>query len=356
MPDLNLPNRQVSEYMKFGQSDLFFHMAVAKDSRISTLKSHFSRHNLHKVFLSANLGGFGCSIDGIDIEVLEKNYFLEDDIVRRKTKMDTLEGCVVIINNNDVGTPESRVAYAEFFETCTTTCFIGWDWDNHHWLEVSTFLAAHSDIYAPSHHENLYLLRRFNWLTCGPVYCTTIQWPRNFLAEHLHAMIEEQRSNDPLGMHIPYTQFSFRIQVISTLNLHFPSIGFSSHSFHARTPEDRLKEWYSHKTHWIMPVLNDVPIRIFDALVTGGIPIVPNSLRFLPPVNNIPRDHIAFYSPTDIVNPKALIDRSNNLFDESGHDGIKARHLFALQHHHGSNSVHQMLNYAAEALELKLRF
>ncbi len=350
LPDQGLPARQITELMQFAQSEPFFHLAVAKDIRIAGLKTHFSTAGLRKVYLSANLAGFKCEIEGIDIAVLEKGFFEEPDPERRNAKKSMLKDCIVIINNNDAGTPEARSSYADFFGECTATFFIAWDWDNHHWLDLSTFLAAHADVYAPAHHENLYLLSRFNWLTAGPVYCSSVQWPRQFLVDHLPEILAAERSDAPLGMHIPYAPFSFRIQMITTLNQHYPSIGFSSHSFHARTFEDRLKEWYSHKTHWIAPVLNDVPIRIFDALVTGGIPIVPASLRFLPPVKNIPREHIAFYSPNDIVNPKALVDYANNLFDQGGRDGMAARHRLALDQHHGDASVRQMLNFAFEVL------
>lgn len=354
LPDQELPARQVAEYVTFAQSEPFFYLAAAKDARIDALKKGFAKTGLRKVYLSANLSGFGCEIDGVEVAILEKNFFQESDPERRKAKKSQLEGCVVIINNNDASTAEARAAYADFFEECTGTCFIAWDWDNHHWLELSTFLAAHSDVYAPAHHENLYLLSRYNWLIAGPLYCSSVQWPRKFLTEQLPRILVAERSDMPLGMHIPYSRFSFRIQMISTLNQHYPSIGFSSHSFHVRTPEDRLAEWCSHKTHWIAPVLNDVPIRIFDALVTGGIPIVPASLRLLPPINAIPREHIAFYSPADIVNPKKLVERANNLFDDGGRDGMVVRHRFALQNHHGDASVRQMLNYAAEVLDIGL--
>lgn len=350
MPDQGLPARQVSEYMKFAQSEAFFHLAVAKDARVALVKQCFSKRTPQKIFLSANLAGFGCKVEGADVTILEKNYFQEPDSARRTAKLSELKNSIVIVNNNDVGTPEARIAYAEFFGECTSTLFLAWDWDNHHWLELSTFLAAHSDIYAPAHHENLYLLSRYNWLIAGPVYCSSVQWDRKFLTDHLSDMLVVERSSSPLGMHIPYSQFNFRIQVISTLNKHFSSIGFSNRTFHVRSMEDRLTEWYSHKSHWVAPVLNDVPIRIFDALVTGGIPIVPSSLRFLPPVNAIPEEHIVFYTPSDIVNPEALVARANGLFDRGSRDGIVARHRLGLDKYHGDNSINQMLKYAAALL------
>ena len=350
LPDQELPPRHVTEYVDYGQNEAFFHLAFAKSARIAALNAYFSRHPLQSVFLSPNLAGFNCAIAGIEVVTLECDSLLDQDPARFSERGSRLDGCVVIVNNNDLSTPVARANYTELFEHCKTTCFIGWDWDNHHWVEMSTFLAAHCDIYCPAHHENLYLLSRYNWITAGPVYGSSVQWPRSFLTGHLPEILAAERSAAPLGMHIPYSKFSFRIQVISTLGQHYPSIGFSAHSFHRRAPGDRLKEWYSHKTHWIAPVLNDVPIRIFDALVTGGIPIVPDSLRFLPPINAIPREFIAFYSPTDVMTPQACVERANRLFDAGGRDGVEARHRLALHKYHGEASVRQMLGYASELL------
>jgi hypothetical protein len=350
LADNQLPGRQVTEYVGFTQSDSFFQLALAKSARIALLREYFSRQGLKKVFLSANLAGFEFELPGVSVGFLEKGFFQKADQIEQERKKVLLEGAVVIINNNDIDLPH----YADTYNYCDKTCFIAWDWDNHHWLELSTFLAAHSDLYAPAHHENLYLLSRYNWLTCGPVYCATVQWSRRFLTDHLFEMLQAERSAEPLGKHIPYAPFRFRLQVITTLSQYYSFIGFSDRTFHVRTPEERLREWYSHKMHWIVPVLNDVPIRIFDALVTGGIPIVPESLRLLPPVNAISREHILFYSPGDIVSPKDLVAQANTLFDEGGHDHIAERHRYALDHHHGNSRIRQMLDYVAELFQLKL--
>lgn len=352
LPNAALPVQQAHEWVEFAQNEAFFHLQIAKETRLAALKVYFAQHGIRRVYLSANLSGFACQIEGFSVEVLAKDFFQEDEAERHAVKIAQLEGCVVIINNNDLGVPEARRYFTALLAECPITCFIAWDWDNHHWLELSTFLAAHVDIYAPAHHENLYLLSRYNWFIAGPVYCSSVQWSRQFLCENLAGMLTAERSAAPLGMHIPYGQFNFRIRVISTLHQHYPSIGFSDRTFHVRTAEDRLKEWCAHKTHWIAPVLNDVPIRIFDALVTGGIPIVPASLAFLPPVSSISRQHIVFYSAADIVNPAAVVERANALFDEGGADAMVARHRYALEHHHGDFSVRRMLEYTLMVMEL----
>lgn len=349
-PERNLPGRQAAEYVAHSQNDFYFQLAALKATRIKALQEHFSRTKVKKLLLTANLSGFSFADAPWEVEFLEKGFFLEQDPAARERKRAYLEDCVVILNNNDVGQNDGAGLYADFFCRCDKTVFIAWDWDNHHWLDLSTFLAAHSDLYAPAHHENLFLLTRFNWLTTGPVYCGSVQWPKEFLCDHLQEMIETKRSNDPLGKHIPYGPFKFRNQVVATLSSHYPSVGFSDRNFHVRTSEDRLKEWCSHKSHWIMPVLNDVPIRIFDALVTGGIPMVPESLRFLPPVRDIDREHIVFYTPLDIVEPKNVVAKAKKKFDQGGRDGIMKRHLYALEQHHGDARVKQMLDSVQESI------
>jgi hypothetical protein len=353
LPDPDLPARQAVDCIAFGQADAFFHLAATKEDRISKLKAFFAGKRVRKLYLCAHLSGFDCQVEGLEVGYLEASFFQETDPVRRLENQQLVHGCVVIFNSSVIRSMLPNSAFVELYEACSSTCFVAWDHDNHHWLQMSTFMAAHSDIYVPAHHENLYILSRYNWLTAGPVYASSLQWSRKFLTENLPKMLTAQRSPDPLGKHVQYIRFGFRNSVVRTLETHYPSIGFSQQTFHARTPQDRLEEWYSHKMHWIAPVLNDITIRIFDALVTGGIPIVPASLRLLPPVSAIPREHIAFCTPMDIVNPHTLVARINQRFDEMACDGMVARHRFALEHHHANTSIEHMLRIAAEVLEFE---
>lgn len=344
-----LPVRQSAEMIQATQAESYFHLAAIKGIRAARLKAHFRTTGFAKVFLSANINGFDCQLPDHTVRYLEKGFFQESDEARRAQKRALLEDAVVIVNNNDIGTANGSATYVDFYQHCEKTVFVAWDWDNHHWLELSSLLAAHSDIYAPAHHENLYLLSRFNAAIAGPVYCSTVQWPRRLLADSLPHILTTARSNEPLGKHIPYGPFSFRNRVVSTLHQHHDSIGFSDRSFHVRTPQERLQEWAAHKLHWIVPVLNDVAIRIFDALSTGGIPIVPESMRYLPPICDIGRDHILFCGPEDIMNPKALVEHGNALFDARGADGMAERHRFALDNHHGDQRMRDILGFVIEA-------
>jgi hypothetical protein len=344
LPDRGLPARHSTELMAHAQSDALFHLAAAKQLRVRQLQAHFGGRRIERLLISANLSGFAHQRPGCTVEFLPKGYFQPADVAIRDACVSHLRDAVVIVNNNDVGLDNGGPAFADLFSRCEHTVFAAWDWDNHHWLDLSTLLATHSDVYAPAHHEHLYLLSRYNANIAGPVYCGSVQWPRPFLAQQLSQMLQAERSDLPLGMHIPYAPFAFRNRAVTTLGQHFPSVGFSDRSFHVRTPAERLAEWTAHKAHWIVPVLNDVPIRIFDALVSGGIPIVPDALRHLAPVRDIDPRHIVFYGPHDVIAPQAVVAQANARFDQGGADQLVARHRHALDHHHGDQKIDQILD------------
>ena len=357
LADSTLPARHAREFGTFGQQDALFKLAAAKSRRMARLQERFSTSRPHRLLLGPRIADLDPELPGWTVEPLDRGFFDMTTSSDFEARIARLEDAVVIVNNNDIiGSPAGGLpSYCEFFSHCERTLFIGWDWDNHHWLERSTLLAAYTDIYAPAHAENLYLLTRYNASTMGPVYCATVQWRRSFLAEQLPTILQQARSDMPLGLHIPYGSFVFRNRVVGTLNQYYPTVGFSNPEFHNRSASERLREWISHKAHWIVPVLNDVPIRIFDALVTGGIPLLPQSLRHLAPACDIGEEHCVFYGPEDIIDPQRVVARANALFDRGGAYGIAARHRLALENHHGNSRVAEMLGVAATQFDWSTR-
>lgn len=351
IPDSTFPKEHGRGLAAFGQQDAFYQLAVQKAARFRVLLEKFRGQKLSRVFIGKNMNGFNLQLHGCEVVEVDTEYFLPLSGPEAESRSRQLDGALVIVNNNDVARLGHGPGWVQFFEQHRSTIFAVWDWDNHHWLEHSVFCAAHSDLYIPAHHENLYLLSRYNWATCGPVYCGTVQWSREFLAGQLDRILCSERSPMPLGKHVPYEAFSFRNRVISTLSQTFPSIGFSSQSFHGRSQEDRLQEWCGYKIHWIMPVLNDVPIRLFDALITGGIPIVPESMRSLPPVSRIPEGYVFFFHPEQVLQPRKIVEKALHQFDQSGSDGLMARHRYALDHHHGLSRIQEILGFIQNRFE-----
>jgi hypothetical protein len=340
------PICQIVELKKFAQEGTFGTLAVEKNKRIIKVCDNLKDRIINRIYTSYNLTTL--SAPGYSIEPLDRYFFREYS----EEKASKLFGSLVIVGNNSLSDSEDREGYIQFFKECTSTLFISWDWDNHQWLDLSTFLATHSDIYAVSHPENLYLLSRYNWLIAGPVNCATIQWTSSFLTENLSEIIKVKRSNSPLGQHNSYDTFWFREYVISSVGRYYPDVRMNESpiSYQTNSAEDRLSKWISHKSHWLMPVLNDIPIRIFDSLITGGIAIVPESLRFLPPIRDIPRDYIVFFTPKDIESPQRITEKANSLFDKGGVEGIITRHRYALLNHHADVRLQQILSFIYEVL------
>jgi hypothetical protein len=350
MAEGKLITEQVAHHVEFTQNESIFRLARLKSQRLQILTAKFANRQVTNLYIGSRLASMEFKLTGMEVSYLPSHFFCHENVQERQKKQAFLENSIVLLNNNDVAFGNGSAHYADLYNKCQNTIFLIWDWDNHHWMDSSLFLAVHSDLYFPAHNENMYLLSRLNWLIAGPVPCGTIQWSRPYLAQSLAFILQSVRKDDPLGMHIFYPQFIFRNQTVVTLKQHYETIGFSSAAFHNRSAEDRLNEWCAHKSHWIIPVLNDVPLRIFDALVTGGIPIVPESLRFLTPVCSIPRNHIVFYGPDDILEPRAVVARANALFDTGGADGLTARHRLGLEHHHGDARIRTILHMAQEKL------
>ncbi len=351
MPERAMIADQVAAYREYSQNEGFFHLAREKAARIAMLRERFAGRRIQRLFVGAHFAGIGFELPAVEVVTMARGWFergLGDGL---PALLAELAGAIVLVGNNDLAFGQAAPGFIRAYAQADDTIFLGWDHDNHHWMNATLTLAGHTDLYFPAHNENMFLLSRVNPLTAGPVPCGTIQWTKRLLAEQLGTMLSTRRHDEPLGRHVFYEAFKYRNQAVVTLNRHFKDIGFTEPSFAAKTPVERMAEWIAHKSHWIIPVLNDVPIRIFDALSTGGIPIVPESLRFLAPVADIPREHIAFYGPDDLIDPRAVAARAVALFDAGGPAGIAERHRLGLTAHHGSVRFHRMLAMAQERLE-----
>lgn len=249
---------------------------------------------------------------------------------------------IVILSNNNVMVNNELSRYVELYLSSPTSIFVIWDFDNHHWISLSAVLASLCDLYIPTHSDNLEALSRFNNIMAGPVPSGVIQWTREYLRDHFDIIKNTKRSNEPLGHHIEYPQFVIRQKTLQTLNQKLPEVKLVDGSYHGREMLDRFQEWCNHKAHWIVPVLNDAPIRIFDALVTGGIPIVPRSLKYHKDVVDL-WEHILFYDYEDVQNPLRLTEKANDLFDERGISGVLDRHEKVYYNYHVDARVKTIL-------------
>jgi hypothetical protein len=99
---------------------------------------------------------------------------------------------------------------------------------------------------------------------------------------------------------------------------------------------ERLKAWVEHKVHLIVPVNRDFSSRIFEALITGQIPLVPDDVPDLDKV--IDPDAQALlpvlrYKAGDVGAAKAAWQEGVMRFDQAGVQGVQRRHEFARDRH-----------------------
>jgi hypothetical protein len=332
------PTSEIEKLIAHFQHEGFFHLAIAQERRRQVLRARLSTEFSGRVFMTRKtLGRAEVVLPGIDVR------YVEDGALGELQADGAFEDSILIANNNDVVQNGALDTYLNLFQNSPHTIFVAWDFDNHHWYPMSTFLAAHSDMYFPAHPDYFSLLSRYNRCIAGPVSCGVIQWSRSYLAENFDKIIFASRSDKPLGAHILYEKFRFRSQTISTLGGHFPTtVGFRTAAFHQTSAADRLKEWCGHKAHWTIPVLNDISMRLFDALTTGGVPIVPDTQKYHPTVAAL-AEHIVFFRATDLVSPQSVVDAANQKFDAGGVGKIIERNRLGQTQHHVSSRIETIL-------------
>jgi hypothetical protein len=324
------------------QHGSIYELVHMKNMRVRGLKEGFSENFSRKVYLTDHI----FHAVGLQLEDADIIFFNMQSIQSFEPYS------VVVLSNNNVMVDNSLDKYFNIYLNNPTCVFVIWDFDNHHWFALSSMLAATSDIYVPTHADNLELLSRYNNIMAGPVSCGTIQWSREYLKENLEIILQTNRVDEPLGSHIEYPQFLLRQHNVKTINKTLPSVKLVDGSYHSRDMLDRFTEWCSHKVHWVVPVLNDSPIRAFDALITGGIPIIPRSLKYHKDIRDI-WDHVLFYDYEDIQNPLPITQRAKDLFDERGTQGMLDRHRLVCYNYHVDNRVEQILKAVHDEFGVK---
>lgn len=258
---------------------------------------------------------------------------------------------VFLLLNNDIG--KRLPQYIDYYNRHPEALFIIWDWDSQHWIYMSSALALNSDVYVPASSENVHMLSQFNPYTVGPVFAAAHQWSRRFLLEHVELFMAE-RSGEPLGMHVFYENYPRRNRAIATLAQSFKTVGFGTNEFKNRSDLDNLREWAGHKTHWIVPVLAGVPIRIYNALVTGGIPILPSFYKNLPEIA-ILGESPSYYQVADLLQPEVINAEAVARFDAGGESGLIARIAQGVERHHIDARCEQLLLAVEDVLDRVLR-
>lgn len=329
------------------QNEYLWQLSYSKSLRSRNLIKYFSDLNIKYLKTKVFIVGKTLANTHIELndEYSERRLNSTDIANPSYDLIQDLGGSIVFITSGETDSIDKRNSFASIFEKCPNTIFIGWDTDNHHALYSSLFLAAYTDIYCPTHLDNLYAISRFN-NKFRPVYSGSIMWTRRYIQDNVGKIYGSHRKSTPHGLHRMYSIFPFRNNVVVTLNKFYDSIGFqdSDLSIH-ETADDYFSTLCTHKLHWVIPTLNDLSIRVFDILTTGGIPLVPEALRHDPALFGLDDADIIFYDANDIIDPKIIVDHGLKLFDMNGQLGIARRFIFGLNSH-SDRRLTQSLGFA----------
>jgi hypothetical protein len=254
-----------------------------------------------------------------------------------------LDNSILILNNNDFCDDSCFHVVNKIKKYSTNLQICLWDFDNHHAIANSLRLLFLSDIYLSAHQHNFDLLRRSSSGFLGVLPASVIQWSKEFLTNSVQYILSVPRSNELFGAHVYYAPFIGRNNIIDKVSKDFPGVFFSNLNYHNRTIEDRFAEWCHYKVHFIAPVENDLPIRLLDALITGGIPLVPVTLKSLLHALSIDR-FVVFYDELNLDLLYLKVEEAIIKFDEDGAEGMIKRINFIMDHHHIDARINFLIN------------
>jgi len=139
-----------------------------------------------------------------------------------------------------------------------------------------------------------------------------------------------------------YEEFPLRNEIISSLinksltwDIKLNNL-YDMDNYQYKTPTERIVEWTSYKSSLIVSTQDDIPIRFFDAMLTGSIPVVHvilkdqiESLEGIQPIKN----HICWFTEFDLIDFQVTITRATKIFEVEGLAGIKDRFNWAIKYH-----------------------
>jgi len=220
---------------------------------------------------------------------------------------------------------------------------IAWYWDNHHDFMVNAAVANVTDVNIPGHASFRGVLRNETAVLVKPLPLCVTQWTK---AEAQALFVESDspiaRCDALYGGFVKYPTAQARTNLVSAImnklshhNLSLIDEDAREFNYFGLSPRARFKEWMSHKVSLVLPLHNDVSQRLFDALLTGQIPLVPSDLIDLDEIVSPGlRESLPIMTFT-AGNADSAIDayrRGLAAYDKAGVDGRERRHRFALGH------------------------
>ena len=233
---------------------------------------------------------------------------------------------------------------------------LGWFWDNHHHVFENHKATAHLDIAIPGHAFAADYLRSRDSLMTSPVPLCVTQWTEAEARRFFDSYGRSHRSDQLYGGFVRYECAAKRNKLIQQLiDAGSEGVYFLDERdlrrYFGMSLEDRFRQWTSHKVSICLPLAGDLSQRLFDALLAGQIPLVPDDLYDLdcviPPElqKQLPIVRISEYTSDAVADAHT---RALRLFEKHGETGIVRRHEFALQRHMFPSRIRAIISILRE--------
>ncbi len=221
---------------------------------------------------------------------------------------------------------------------------VAWLYDNHHEFAENELVARACHAVFPAHGFCDGYLRTptpDDGRIVGPPtpMCVT-QWPRGELVEHWSRTNGVPRADGLLGGFSYYALAHRRNILVHALRREPWATGIALHigarPYHDLSPYDRFLDWRRYKTSLHVSVADDLPIRVFDALAAGHVPIVPRATldldAVITPADQAMLPVIRFEDYTvDAV--QAAHAEAVAAFDRGGEAQASVRHAYVRDRH-----------------------
>ena len=230
---------------------------------------------------------------------------------------------------------------------------IGWFWDNHHHLFPNRDVVERLDYWSAGHAFVSHYLANDQALRLEPTPLCVSQWSRQEAEVFYRETRNGERSDTLYGGFVRYAFAEKRNALIQGLmesgeeGVYFLEESDTRRYFD-RSRRSRFAEWASHKASLCLPLDGDLSQRLFDALLTGQVPIAPKDIADLdaviPPAlqKKLPIVRFDKYKPADV---KAAHAKAIKLFDEGGPEAALARHKMAVEAHMFSDRIAALLDH-----------
>jgi hypothetical protein len=238
--------------------------------------------------------------------------------------------------------------------------YCAWFWDNHHDPLSNLRTSMLADLLFPAHWHYRHYLNHPLALPGGFVPTYARQWSPGAIAAHYPRGLPSERLDGLFGGYGHYVWAKNRNQLIQSVQAICPDHALmlvDVAGYFAIPSTERLRMWAERKVHLIAPINRDISSRIFEALMTGQIPLVPDDLPDFDRV--VPRESqaalpILRYRYGDALSAKSAWEKGVELFDQAGAAGVRQRFEYARARHSLTSRLIDFADFIRRPGTLKL--